>query len=71
MTRMLDARGLLCPLPALRARRALAGLRPHEELVVLATDPEAPIDLAALAADQGRRFSAERTSDGWRMRLYS
>ena len=71
MTRTLDARGLLCPLPALRARRALATLRPHEELIVLATDPEAPIDIAALAADQGRRFSVERTPEGWRMRLYS
>ena len=71
MTRTLDARGLLCPLPTLRARRALDTLCPREELVVLATDPEAPIDLAALAADHGRRCSAERTADGWRVRLYS
>jgi tRNA 2-thiouridine synthesizing protein A len=70
MARTLDARGLACPLPTLHARRALAQLAPDEELVVLATDPEAPIDLAALAADQGRRFAAERTPDGaWRLRL--
>ena len=49
--RLVDARGLLCPLPLLRARAALATLAPGEHLVVLATDPEAPIDLAALAAD--------------------
>ena len=72
MARTLDARGLACPLPALYARRALALLAPTEELVVLATDPEAPIDLAALAADHGRRFTAERRADGaWRLRLYS
>ena len=53
MERTVDARGLLCPLPLIKARAALAGLGPGDELVVLATDPEAPIDLAALAADHG------------------
>ena len=54
MEHTVDARGLLCPLPLIKARAALAGLGPGDELVVLATDPEAPIDLAALAADHGR-----------------
>lgn len=67
---VLDARGLLCPLPLLRARAALASLAPEESLVVLATDPEAPIDLAALAADTGRAFDALRGEDGtWRLSL--
>ncbi len=55
---VVDARGLRCPLPLVRARQALASLAPGETLVVLATDPEAPIDLAALAADVGRAFAA-------------
>jgi len=67
--RTLDARGLACPLPALHARRALATLAPGEALVVLATDPEAPIDLAALAAEQGREVAVQRTADGWRISL--
>jgi tRNA 2-thiouridine synthesizing protein A len=50
---LVDARGLRCPLPLVRARQALVGLASDEALVVLATDPEAPIDLAALAADVG------------------
>jgi tRNA 2-thiouridine synthesizing protein A len=54
---VLDARGLRCPLPLLRARAALAGLPPHDTLVVLADDPEAAIDLGALAVDAGRTFS--------------
>jgi tRNA 2-thiouridine synthesizing protein A len=58
----LDARGLSCPLPLLKARQALAGLAPGETLVVLATDPEAPIDLAALAADEVTRSSAPATA---------
>jgi tRNA 2-thiouridine synthesizing protein A len=66
---LVDARGLRCPLPLVRARQALAGLAPGEALVVLATDPEAPIDLAALAADVGRAFAAERDGAEWRLTL--
>jgi TusA-related sulfurtransferase len=40
-----------------------------ETLVVLATDPEAPIDLAALAADEGYEFSSSPHGDHWRMTL--
>ena len=43
MDTTLDARGLACPLPAVKARRALAAVPPGGTLVVLATDPEAPI----------------------------
>jgi tRNA 2-thiouridine synthesizing protein A len=66
---VIDARGLLCPLPLLRARAALASLAPGEALVVLATDPEAPIDLAALAADRGLRLTTGREADHWRLVL--
>jgi tRNA 2-thiouridine synthesizing protein A len=66
---LVDARGLRCPLPLVRARQALVGLASDEALVVLATDPEAPIDLAALAADVGRAFRAECDDDVWRLEL--
>ena len=66
---LVDARGLLCPLPLLRARTALAGLAPSEALVVLATDREAPIDLGALAAEVGRAFSSELRDGVWRLEL--
>ena len=66
MERLLDARGLLCPLPLIRAREAL---EPGVTLIVLATDPEAPIDLAALAADEGRVFTQERAEGAWRLTL--
>lgn len=59
-----DARGLLCPLPVTMARRRMAELRAGEDLLVLATDPEAPIDLAAWALDNGHAFS-ERHAEGW------
>jgi tRNA 2-thiouridine synthesizing protein A len=67
---LVDARGLRCPLPLIRARQALAALPREASLVVLATDPEAPIDLAALASDTGRGFSSAREADGaWRLEL--
>ena len=69
MEHTVDARGLACPLPLIKARAALAGLGPEDELVVLATDPEAPIDLAALAADHGLRLTTGREADHWRLRL--
>ena len=52
-----DARGLACPLPLTMAKRRMADISPGETLVVLATDPEAPIDLAAWAADEGHRYA--------------
>jgi tRNA 2-thiouridine synthesizing protein A len=64
MDTVVDARGLACPLPAVEARRALAGVPPGAALVVLATDPEAPIDVAA-----GWSFAAERNAAGWRLTL--
>lgn len=44
--RLLDATGLVCPMPVLKARRALAQMVPGQRLLVLATDPAAPIDFA-------------------------
>ena len=40
----LDVRGLMCPLPVLKARKALKRLAPGATLRVLATDPAAVID---------------------------
>ncbi|HEX8855148.1 MAG TPA: sulfurtransferase TusA family protein [Thermoleophilaceae bacterium] len=59
-----DARGLACPLPLTLARGKMGELEDGDVLVVLATDPEAPIDLAAWAADEGHAF-AEREAGGW------
>ena len=55
----LDVRGLRCPLPYLRARAVLETLPVDEVLIVLADDPEAAIDLGALAVDSGRAFAIE------------
>jgi tRNA 2-thiouridine synthesizing protein A len=60
-----DARGLLCPLPLAMAKQRMADLAAGEALLVLATDPEAAIDLAAWAAVEGHDY-AETEREGWR-----
>ena len=69
MERILDARGLLCPLPLVKARHALAAMAAGDVLVVLATDPEAPIDLAALAGEGGHALASSREQGHWRLEL--
>jgi tRNA 2-thiouridine synthesizing protein A len=44
----LNLRGLKCPLPALRTRKALKAMQPGEILVVECTDPLASIDIPNL-----------------------
>ncbi len=51
-----DARGLRCPLPLLRARKALAGLMVGERLAVQVSDPGAPADFTAYCAQAGHRL---------------
>ena len=70
MEHLVDARGLACPLPLIKARAVLPLVGDHDTLVVLATDPEAPVDIGALAADQGMTCIPEREPDGaWRLTL--
>jgi tRNA 2-thiouridine synthesizing protein A len=54
--RTVDARGLKCPLPLVKTKLAIEEVAAGESVRVLATDPEAPIDLAAWAGGQGYGF---------------
>ena len=51
--RRLDLRGLKCPLPALKTRKALAQLAPGDTLAVTCTDPMAAIDIPNLVRESG------------------
>lgn len=50
---ILDARGQKCPLPVLRMEKRLAALAPGAELVVLATDPIAKVDIPLYCRQNG------------------
>ncbi len=58
----LDVRGLICPLPVLRARKALGGLIPGELLRVYCTDPAAAADFPAFCQAAGHTL-VESTRD--------
>jgi tRNA 2-thiouridine synthesizing protein A len=54
----INLRGLKCPLPALRARKALAGLAPGDLLIAECTDPLTAVDIPNLANQTGDLIEA-------------
>ena len=59
-----DARGLNCPLPILRAKKALADMESGQILKVLATDPGSQRDFAAFSKQTGNEIvEVTTTSD--------
>ena len=60
---LIDARGLRCPWPALRLAR---GMRAAPAVRLLADDPAAPREIAALAAEHGWTIIADG-EHGWRV----
>ena len=59
----LNLRGLKCPLPALRTRKALKALQPGAVLVVECTDPLAGIDIPNLLNQTGDALEATERHD--------
>ena len=57
----LDATGLLCPLPVLKARKRLMALAPGQVLRVLADDPAAVVDMPHFCAEQGHELADAMT----------
>jgi tRNA 2-thiouridine synthesizing protein A len=60
----LDLKGLKCPLPALKARKALSRMGAGEILVIACTDPMAAIDIPHLANQTGDRLEGQERNDG-------
>lgn len=54
----LDARGLNCPLPILRTKKALTDMRSGQVLRILATDPGAVKDFQAFSRQTGNPLLA-------------
>lgn len=59
-----DASGLKCPLPILRAKKALAQLRSGQVLEVITTDPHAVKDFQAFAGQTGNTLDAQIEHQG-------
>lgn len=59
----IDARGLNCPLPILRTKKALARLESGQVLAVLTTDPHAGRDFQAFCQQTGNALLAQQARD--------
>lgn len=61
--RELDVKGLNCPLPILRTKKALAEMQSGQLLRVLATDPGAVKDFQAFAKQTGNELLSHAEVD--------
>jgi tRNA 2-thiouridine synthesizing protein A len=57
----IDTRGLNCPLPILRAKKALADMTSGQVLKILATDPGSVRDFQAFARQTGNELVGQET----------
>jgi tRNA 2-thiouridine synthesizing protein A len=60
----LDARGLNCPLPILRTKKALAEMAAGNVLKVIATDPGSVKDMTAFAKQTGNELISSAEAGG-------
>jgi tRNA 2-thiouridine synthesizing protein A len=63
--KIVDARGLICPLPVLKARKALLSLSAGESLTLLATDLNTPKDAALFCQETGHIFVSSLEKQGF------
>ena len=64
MNKVLDAKGLNCPLPVLKTRKALRDVPLGELLTVLATDPASTIDVRHFCNLSGQELIESSEADG-------
>ena len=65
----LDASGLNCPLPILRAKKALNGMEAGKVLHIIATDPGSVKDFEAFAKQTGNEL-LESSEEGGKFHFY-
>lgn len=63
-TKELDTRGLNCPLPILKAKKALAEMASGELLKVVCTDPGSTRDFQAFAKQTGNELVEQQSAGG-------
>ena len=62
--KVLDARGLLCPMPVVKAAKEIKSLTPGQVLKILATDRGSIADMPAWAEDTGNELLEWHEEDG-------
>jgi tRNA 2-thiouridine synthesizing protein A len=62
--RVLDCSGMLCPLPVVKASKAMKELQSGQILKMVATDPGAPPDMEAWSRQTGNELLRSMTEEG-------
>jgi tRNA 2-thiouridine synthesizing protein A len=60
----MNLRGLKCPLPALRVKKKLSGLKSGDVIVAECTDPLAALDIPNLLRQTGDTLEGKTEADG-------
>ena len=61
---VLDARGLQCPMPIVKAKKAIDSLQPGQVLEIQATDPGSRADIAAWSRSTGHELLSASEAGG-------
>ena len=61
---VLDAKGLNCPLPILKAKKALKSMAGGNTLEIVSTDPGSVADFAAFCRTTGNELMEQNEADG-------
>jgi tRNA 2-thiouridine synthesizing protein A len=61
----LDCKGLNCPMPILKTKKALAEMKSGKILEILGTDPATGNDLPAFASNTGHEYIGAKHEDGF------
>lgn len=61
----LDVKGMKCPMPVIKAKKAIEGLEVGQVLEVIATDPGSMADFQAWTKNTGHQLVAAEVTDGF------
>ena len=62
--KVLDARGILCPMPVVKVKLAIEEIAPGQKLQVLATDPASPKDFVVWCKETGNKLVESSEENG-------
>ncbi|MGB0683727.1 MAG: sulfurtransferase TusA family protein [Magnetovibrionaceae bacterium] len=60
----IDCSGLECPLPVLKATKAMKGLKAGDRLIIIATDPASAIDIPHFCNERGHTLESQSEAEG-------
>ena len=61
----LDCRGLVCPMPVLKTKKAMNTMKSGQILEILGTDPGTKNDLPSFASRTGHEYMGEKEDEGF------